>query len=63
LTLVSEPDLRNRDKAVFFSGVFMSAGIGGFMGLVFETARWVRPSNSKREQDYSEVRTGTLEEP
>jgi hypothetical protein len=63
LTLVSEPDLRNRDKAVFFSGVFMSAGIGGFMGLIFETARWVRPSNSKREQDYSEVRTGTLEEP
>jgi hypothetical protein len=63
LTLVSEPDLRNRDKGVFTSGVFISLGVGGFMGLIFEAARWVRPSNSKREQDYGEVRTGTLEEP
>jgi hypothetical protein len=63
LTLISEPDLQKKESDVLTSGVFISAGIGGFMGVIFEAASWVRRSNSKREQDYSEVRTGTLEEP
>jgi hypothetical protein len=63
LTLISEPDLRKRDTDIFTSGVLISAGIGGFMGLVFQIASWVRHPNSKHEQDYSEARTGTLEEP
>jgi hypothetical protein len=47
LTLISEPDLQEKESDVLTSGVFISAGIGGFMGLIFEAASWVRPSNSR----------------
>lgn len=63
LTLFSEPDLQKKDSDILTSGIFISIGVGGFMGWIFEIASWVRPSNSKREQDYSEVRAGPLEEP